>query len=305
MTRWSSPRTPRRSPGPFACRRRPSPCDSPRRRRCRSARRRRCRCRWPRRLRPEAASVGALPTRLAATELPTVGAGSTPPTATLAAVTVPPSTVTDAAAPTTAYRDAGCESFAYAAPWFAPFRGDIDARDDLVGAEVVLHQPLDESGDATHTAIPPGPVMLMLAPSAVSTVGRSDAGSEWARLPPIVPRLRTAGSPIMPAASANTGQSLFTMSDEAMVACVVNDDIEIVPSLQGHSASELSDVADVDQHGRRGKPQLHQRDQAVPARQHLRVFVLGEQRYRFFYRAGSVVSRSVMRTWPTLRSVLD
>ena len=71
----------------------------------------------------------------------------------------------------------------------------------------------------THSLrAPPGPVMLMLAPSAVSTVGRSDAGSEWARLPPIVPRLRTAGSPIMPAASANTGQSLFRMSDDAISA---------------------------------------------------------------------------------------
>ena len=84
----------------------------------------------------------------------------------------------------------------------------------------------------THSFLePPGPTMLMLAPSAERTVGRSDAGSEWARLPPIVPRLRTAGSPIMPAASASIGQSLIRMSDEAMVAWVVSEEIVIVPSL--------------------------------------------------------------------------
>src|SRR5207248_8473619 len=43
------------------------------------------------------------------------------------------------------------------------------------------------------------------ASRATSTAGRSDAGSAWATLPPIVPRLRTAGSPTCAAASARAG----------------------------------------------------------------------------------------------------
>ena len=39
---------------------------------------------------------------------------------------------------------------------------------------------------------PSGPLMPKLAPSAIITGGQSAAGSAWARLPPMVPRLRTA-----------------------------------------------------------------------------------------------------------------
>ena len=49
--------------------------------------------------------------------------------------------------------------------------------------------------------VPPGPAISIEASSATSTVGRSAPGSACARLPPIVPRLRTAGSPILAAAS--------------------------------------------------------------------------------------------------------
>jgi hypothetical protein len=39
---------------------------------------------------------------------------------------------------------------------------------------------------------PPAALILTVAPSAASASGQSAAGSAWAMLPPIVPRLRTA-----------------------------------------------------------------------------------------------------------------
>ena len=41
----------------------------------------------------------------------------------------------------------------------------------------------------------------IVAFTARSTAGQSDAGSAWATEPPIVPQLRTCGSPIAPVTS--------------------------------------------------------------------------------------------------------
>ena len=78
---------------------------------------------------------------------------------------------------------------------------------------------------------PPGPVTLNVAPSAVSTVGWSDAGSAWETLPPMVPRLRTAGSPTSAAASASAGACCRTRSDDAISACVVSAPTVMPPPL--------------------------------------------------------------------------
>ena len=55
------------------------------------------------------------------------------------------------------------------------------------------------------TRSPWAPAAIMRASRATSTVGRSDAGSACATLPPIVPRFLTAGSPTIAAASASAG----------------------------------------------------------------------------------------------------
>ena len=76
---------------------------------------------------------------------------------------------------------------------------------------------------------PPGPVTLIEAPSAVATVGRSDAGSAWARLPPMVALLRTIGSPIISAASDTSGHAASRSDDEASSAWVVSAPMRTVP----------------------------------------------------------------------------
>jgi hypothetical protein len=48
----------------------------------------------------------------------------------------------------------------------------------------------DEARRAVRRS-PRGPSAIAVAPSAGSTATQSAAGSAWARLPPIVPRLRT------------------------------------------------------------------------------------------------------------------
>ncbi len=54
--------------------------------------------------------------------------------------------------------------------------------------------------------VPDGPAATSVASSAEMTAGRSPAGSACASAPPIVPRWRTAGSAIIPAACASSPQ---------------------------------------------------------------------------------------------------
>ena len=49
-------------------------------------------------------------------------------------------------------------------------------------------------------------------------------------LPPIVPRLRTCGSPMVAAVSATTGQRARSRSDAATAWCVVAAPISMAPS---------------------------------------------------------------------------
>ena len=56
---------------------------------------------------------------------------------------------------------------------------------------VVANGPRMKEGSGSARA-PAGPSIQTSAPSAASTTGQSAAGSAWARLPPMVPRLRIA-----------------------------------------------------------------------------------------------------------------
>ena len=56
-------------------------------------------------------------------------------------------------------------------------------------------------------------VSVTSAPVASSAAGQSAAGSAWTTLPPMVPRLRTCGSPMLPATFARIGQLSFTSLD--------------------------------------------------------------------------------------------
>ena len=77
---------------------------------------------------------------------------------------------------------------------------------------------------------PPSAVTAIVASSARNTVGRSEAGSACATLPPMVPRLRTAGSPISPAASASAGHRSASSDEAASSAWVVSAPIRTRPS---------------------------------------------------------------------------
>src|SRR5262249_26824902 len=59
--------------------------------------------------------------------------------------------------------------------------------------------------------------------------GMSAAGSPWAGEPPIVPLLRTAGSPIIAAVSDTTAHFAFSTFDDSTSQCVVIAPIEIMP----------------------------------------------------------------------------
>ena len=53
--------------------------------------------------------------------------------------------------------------------------------------------------------MPDGPLTTNVALAASSAPDRSDAESPWATEPPMVPRLRTCGSPTYAAAAAISG----------------------------------------------------------------------------------------------------
>ena len=120
-------------------------------------------------------------------------------------------------------------------------------------------------------------------------------GSACATLPPIVPRLRTAGSPTCAAASASTGQCRRQLGRAASSACVVSAPMRIVAAARRMPFSS-GDAADVDERRRRRQPQLHQRDQAVPAGQQLRAGMLREQLLRVADRARAVVVEGCANT---------
>ena len=72
--------------------------------------------------------------------------------------------------------------------------------------------PRKKSPAATERE-PPLLVSVSSAPAASSDAGQSAAGSAWTTLPPMVPRLRTWGSPMLPATLASSAQFSLTSLD--------------------------------------------------------------------------------------------
>ena len=102
-----------------------------------------------------------------------------------------------------------------------------------------------------------------------ATAGQSDAGSAWATEPPIVPQLRTCGSPI---AAGHVVEQRVAVADDRRPRgsgggspgrrCARSSSVSTMPS-------SPVDVAEVDEERRLGEPELDQRDEAVAAGQEL------------------------------------
>ena len=108
------------------------------------------------------------------------------------------------------------------------------------------------------------------AGSARRTAGQSDDGSAWATEPPIVPQLRTCGSPMPPAVSCMIGRTARVSScllDLAMGDAAADADAVVGADDVGRGRRRPQ----VDEHGRLREPQFQEWQQAVAAGQQLRV----------------------------------
>ena len=110
----------------------------------------------------------------------------------------------------------------------------------------------------------------IVALPARSAAGQSEAGSAWATEPPIVPQLRTCGSPIV---GGHVVEQRVSRADDLRLVDLpvggTGPDAQVVVGLD--DAVEAGDVAQVDEQRRLGEAQLDQRDEAVAARQQLRL----------------------------------
>ena len=98
----------------------------------------------------------------------------------------------------------------------APHR-QPDLRQDLVGLQRGAERPLQEfrNGNGAGSS---GPTATSSASSASAAAGSSAAGSAWARLPPIVPRLRIGVCATSPTASATRGAAIATSGERSSSA---------------------------------------------------------------------------------------
>ena len=114
------------------------------------------------------------------------------------------------------------------------------------------------------TRSPSGPRITILALAAVQTADRSSAASAWQSEPPIVPRLRTTGSAITCSASRKSGKCSASSADLEQVD-VAGERADADLALLLANVGELVQIVDVDQVLGVREPQLHHRQQAVPA----------------------------------------
>ena len=123
----------------------------------------------------------------------------------LASSTSPLSRRTSAATPTVAQSWARRVNFRYDQPVHASSFGIRISVSISPAPHADSNTPWKNSAAGTVRS-PAGPAITSSAPSARITAGKSEAGSQWASDPPIVPRWRTCGSPINPAVCETIGQ---------------------------------------------------------------------------------------------------
>jgi hypothetical protein len=137
-----------------------------------------------------AASPGAWPASAAAACAASTGPSPTLSSAMRAPVQRPSaSTCTDAATPASAKSPWRREISSKAKPVPGAAVGISISTSISSGSSAVPKRPVKKSSAATLRT-PPGPRRWRRAPSASITAGSSAAGSAWAMLPPMVPRLR-------------------------------------------------------------------------------------------------------------------
>ena len=133
--------------------------------------------------------------------------------------------------------------------------------------------------------------MTSVASRARITAGRSDAGSPCASDPPIVPRCRTCGSPTH--AGGARQQREFggeELGDFQVVMPGQRPDRDHVALVA--DVGQAAEPADVDEYLGHGEPQLHQRQQGVPAGQELRVLTgVGGEAKRLVRAASALVGK--------------
>ena len=108
----------------------------------------------------------------------------------------------------------------------------------------------------------------------------SAAGSALASEPPMVPRARVAAWPMLGMARANSGTLAATSASRSTTHCRVVAPMA-TPSPSLADIGQGGDAVDVDQPGRAREPHRHHRHQRLPAGDHARAVVGGEQRAGF------------------------
>ncbi len=168
-------------------------------------------------------------------------------------------------------------------------RGELDAGEDLVAHRAPSSSCPERSRRRRSSAHLRGPAAVNRASSASNTVGRSDAGSACATLPPIgsaVADLRIAD--LRRGFGEHRTRALAARAKTASSACVVSAPMRmrpwstVMPFSSPIRPMSMSAVAVAE-------PHLEQRDQAVAAGQQLRAGVLLQQLLRFSHGVGAVV----------------
>ena len=97
------------------------------------------------------------------------------------------------------------------------------------GSSEVINGPMANSL-AAMVCVPPLPATTNSAFSAVQIAGSSAAGSAWARLPPMVPRLRIWKCPMWEMAAVIIGKAPRMMSERCRSRCLARAPTVIVPA---------------------------------------------------------------------------
>ena len=263
---------------------------------CRTADRcRRCAARRPRR--GSASAVGALALQRRATRCAaSTGRSPTLNSATRARVHAPAVVERRPRAATPASAKSPCRAsnlVERACRCAAGARRNLDLGESSPGSSAVENRPVKNSAAGISASPLRASRRVIVASSASITAGSSAAGSACARLPPIVPRVRIA-------ACATNG---IVCGEERRASrrrprCARRARCRVIapmrrPPSPSRDVGELGNAIEIDQHRRRGEPEVHRRNQALAAGERLGVgAVLGQQRQRLVQRSADRGTRT-------------